>query len=127
MGKNVLRQPVSQMTCGRIGTTRRLSKQDLVPPTHPLGATGPPSLHFPLGLLDLQLNPKQFLLHLLLEFLPPLEPKHLLMHLMPPLPLDLLPRQLPGTPSTFSASMMRTRTQEAQGTSHQRFPSRGFP
>ena len=32
MGKNVLRQPVSQMTCERIGTTRRLSKQDLVPP-----------------------------------------------------------------------------------------------
>jgi len=48
-------------------------------------------LHFPLDLLDLQLNPKQFLLHLLLELLPPLEPKQLLMHLMPLLPtLDLL-------------------------------------
>ena len=127
-------------------------------------------MHFPLDLLDLQLNPKQFLLHLLLELLPPLEPKQLLMHLMPllptldllqdlllslkllplvplatldfllkllplrsnvglevpprllpPLPLGLLPRQLPGTPSTSSASMMRTRTQGPRRP-HQTFP-----
>ena len=117
-------------------------------------------------LLDLQLDPKQFLLHLLPDLLPPLDPNQLLMHLilllldflqtldllpllpdlllnilflfgeigldlcprlLPPLPLDLLPRQLPGSPSTSSTSMMRTRTQGAQGTSHQRFPWRGFP
>jgi len=30
IGKTALHQPVSQITCGRYGTTRRLSKQDLV-------------------------------------------------------------------------------------------------
>ena len=127
-------------------------------------------MHIPLDLLDLQLNPKQFLLHLLLELLPPLELLHLLLPLMPllptldllqdlllslklllrvplatldfllnilhlrsnvglevlprllpPLPLDLLPRQLPRAPSTSSASMMRTRTQGPRRP-HQTFP-----
>ena len=125
------------MTCGRYGTTRWLSKQDLVNALK----------------LDLQLDTKQFLLHVLLVQAaspPPVQaaspsiPLLSLLDLAPLLkllpllsdigtvgtveilPLHLFGRPLPRSLSTSSTSMMvllvRARTQGAQGTGQQRIP-----